>query len=288
MPDNLDNERWDNERWDDSPGAEDRRWEQFRDVRAGRRLYRRSQWHRTPASRLFIAILLIGAGTLLFLSNLGLLPAFNVWDFWPLIFVIAGIGKFVGERCATGKAIGVVMTAGGTLFLLVTLGVLHVRAHDDSWPISLVLLAAGAIAFIKVLESNERGRPQVGFPQEAPAPSAVSPDEVNEHVVLGAVKRKIQSANFRGGKLECILGSIDLNFRRAEISSVERSATIAVKVVFGSVELRVPETWRVVTQAADVFGSIEDKTIANKSPGFDGPTLVIVGSVAFGSIEIKD
>jgi predicted membrane protein len=237
---------------------------------------------------LLIAIVLIGAGTLLFLSNLGLLPAFNLWDLWPLILVIAGVGKLVGERCATGRAIGVILMAGGTLFLLVTLGVLHVRAHDDSWPISVLLLTAGSIALIKVLQSNERGRPRVGFPQDTPAPSAASLDEVNEHVVLGAVKRKIQSANFRGGKLECILGSIDLNFRRAEISSVERSATIVVKVVFGAVELRVPETWRVVSQAADVFGSIEDKTIANKSPGFDGPTLVIVGSVAFGSIEIKD
>jgi 3-hydroxyacyl-CoA dehydrogenase len=57
MPDNFDNERW-----DDAAGAEDRRWEQFRDVPSGRRRYRRSEWHRTPASRLLIAIVLIGAG----------------------------------------------------------------------------------------------------------------------------------------------------------------------------------------------------------------------------------
>jgi hypothetical protein len=288
MPDNSNNERWDNERWDDRPGVRDRRWEQFRDVPpARRRQYRRSHWHHAPASRLLIAIVLIGAGTLLFLSNLGLLPEFNLWDFWPLIFVVAGIVKLVGERCATGRAIGLIMIAGGTLFLLVTLGVLHVRAHDDSWPISLLLLAAGSIALIKVLESNERGRPRVGFPQETPAPSA-SLDVLDQHVVLGAVKRKVESNDFRGGKLDCILGGIDLNLRRANISSVERSATIELNVVFGAVELRVPETWRVVIQAAQVFSSIEDKTVANKSPGFDGPALFIVGSVVFGSVEIKD
>jgi hypothetical protein len=54
------------------------------------------------------------------------------------------------------------------------------------------------------------------------------------------------------------------------------------------IELRVPETWRVINRAAGVFGAIEDKTLANKSPGFEGPALYIVGSAVFGSVEIKD
>lgn len=285
MQDDLDNEPG-----QDTPGVDNRRWEQFRelrDVRARRRSCRGNQWHRTPSSRLFIAILLIGAGSLMFLSNLGLLPEFNLWDFWPLIFVVAGIGKLAGDTRPSGKAVGVVLVAGGSLFLLVTLGILHIRTRDSSWPLSLVLITAGAIALIKVLESDDRSRPRVGF-AHVDSPPGASLDVLNEHVVLGSVKRKIESADFRGGKLECVLGSIDLNLRGAQISSVERSATIAVNVVFGSVELRVPENWRVVSQAAEVLGSVEDKTIANKSPGFEGPTLFVVGSAVFGSIEIKD
>jgi predicted membrane protein len=150
-----------------------------------------------------------------------------------------------------------------------------------------VLIAAGTVTLIKVLESNERWRPQVGFPQADPLPTAPL-DVLNEHVVLGSIKRNIESIDFRGGRLECVMGTIELNFRRAQISSVERSATLAVNVVFGTVELRVPETWKIVSQAAEVFGSVEDKTLANKSPGFDGPTLFIVGSAVFGSIEVKD
>jgi Domain of unknown function (DUF5668) len=295
MSGNYDKERWNqppNEPpWDKVPGVEDRHWDDFRDYRRARRRYRRSHWHHNPTSRLFIAILLIGAGSLLFLSNLGLLPEFNLWDFWPLILVVAGVGKLIGDTRPSGKAVGLVLVAGGSLFLLVTLGILHVRTRDESWPLSLVLIAAGAIALIKVLESDDRGRPRVGFPQVDtqmdPAPGA-SLDVINEHVVMGSIKRQIESTDFRGGRLDCVLGSVDLNFRRAQISSVERSATIAVNVVFGSVELRVPETWKVVSQAAEFLGSVEDQTIANKSPGFDGPTLFVVGSAVFGSIEIKD
>lgn len=291
MPDNFDNERWNpapgEQPWDKTPGVDDRRWDEFRDVPARRKRPCRMRWHHAPATRLFIAILLIGAGSLMFLSNLGLLPEFNFWDFWPLVFVVAGVGKLISDRKPSGKAIGVVLVGGGSLFLLVTLGVLHVRTRDDSWPLSLLLIAAGAIGLIKVLESNDRWRPRVGFPQAAEVPNA-SLDVLSEHVVFGSIKRKIESADFRGGRVECVFGNVDLNFRGAQISSVERSATIEVSVVFGAVELRVPETWRIVSQAAEIFGSIEDKTVANKSPGFDGPTLFVVGSAAFGSVEIKD
>ena len=98
----------------------------------------------------------------------------------------------------------------------------------------------------------------------------------------------MESTDFQGGKLESVFGSIDLNLRRAQISSPERSATLEVNAVFGSIELRVPETWRVVAHAAGVFGSVEDKTLANKTASFDGPTLFITGSAVFGSVEIKD
>ncbi|HEX3684110.1 MAG TPA: DUF5668 domain-containing protein [Bryobacteraceae bacterium] len=256
MHDNFDNERWE----------------------------RRGQWRQLPAPRLFIALLLIAAGTLLFLSNLGLLPEFNFWAFWPLILVVGGAGKLVSDHSRTGQAIGIVLIAAGSLFLLVSLGILHIRAHDDSWPLSLLLIAAGALALIKILDANDRARPRLGFP----AAGGVSADVLKEQVVFGSLKRKIETPNFLGGKLESVFGSIDLNLRGAQISSPDKSASLEVNAVFGSIELRVPETWRIVAHAAGVFGTIEDKTIASKTVGFDGPTLFITGAAVFGSVEIKD
>jgi predicted membrane protein len=252
---------------------DDERWEQ-----------RRRQWRHAPASRLFIAILLIAAGTLLFLSNLGLIPEFNIWSFWPAIFIVGGVGKLISDSTRSGQAIGIVLIAGGSLFLLISLGILHIRAHDDSWPLSLLLIAFGAIALIKVLDLGETGRPRIGFPD----PSIGTGNVLREQVIFGSLKRKVESTSFQGGKLESVFGSIELDLRRAQISAADRSATLEVNAVFGSIELSVPETWRVITHAAGVFGSIEDKTIANKTSGFEGPTLLLTGAAVFGSVEIKD
>jgi predicted membrane protein len=268
-------DNFDDEHWDESPDAL---------PRTERRRLRR-QCRQASAPRLFFAILLISAGTLLFLSNLGLLPAFNFWSFWPAIFILGGVGKLTTDHRRSGQAFGIILIAFGSLFLLINLGILHVRTHDDSWPLSLVLMAVGAVALVKILEANDRVRPRVGFPIGR---GSLSADLLREQVIFGSLKRKIESTNFQGGKLDSIFGSIDLDFRRAQISSPERSATLETNAVFGSIELRVPETWRVVAQATGIFGSVEDKTVANKLPGFDGPTLYITGAAVFGAVEIKD
>ncbi|MBV9762928.1 MAG: hypothetical protein JO340_20375 [Acidobacteriaceae bacterium] len=247
--------------------------------------HRRQQWRHLPAPRLFIAILLIAAGTLLFLSNLGLLPAFNFWAFWPLIFVVGGLGKLVSDPSRAGRTLGIVLVAGGSLVLLVSLGVLRIRAHDESWPLSLLLIAFGTISLIKILDANEHARGRVGFPGGPAIPSA---DFAKEQIVFGSLKRKVETQSFQGGKLEVVFGSIEVNLRRAQITSAEKSATLEVNAVFGSVELRVPESWRVVASAASIFGSVEDKTLANKVGTFEGPTLFITGSAVFASLEITD
>jgi len=267
MPDNFDNESWN----------------EIPDLSA-RRLRRRRR-RRSTASRLFFAVALITAGTLLFLSNLGLLPEFSIWSVWPLILVVVGVGRLVSACSPAARAAGAILICFGTLFTLVTLGVLHVRAHDDSWFISLLLLTVGALALIKVFEPGGENRIRIGFTEKTDVESS---NILKKEVVFGSLKAKVEAADFRGGKLDSVFGSIDLDLRRSQIVSPEHAATLELNVVFGSIELRVPETWRVTVHAPSIFGSIEDKTLANKTPGFDGPSLFITGAAVFGSIEIKD
>lgn len=306
MPDNFDNQRrpqgdaannepWERgeqswrrgeQPWSEGPsagsqantpwGGEDDPWR----AKRVRRPYR----YAAPMPRLLFAILLIAAGSLMFLSNLGLFPSFNVWSFWPLIFVLGGVGKLSTDTTSSGRAFGILLIVFGSLFTLISTGVFHIRAHDDSWIFSLLLIAFGSMALVKVLETRDYGRRHVGFTQQGIASGSV----LREQVIFGSLKRKVESSDFQGGKLESIFGSIDLNLRRAQISSPDGSATVEVSATFGSIELRVPETWRVVVHATGIFGSIEDKTIANKAPGFDGPTLFVTGAAVFGSVEIKD
>ena len=66
-------------------------------------------------------------------------------------------------------------------------------------------------------------------------------------------------------------------------------AVIDVNVVFGEVEVRVPETWIVINRAAVVFGGVNDKTIHPKpDPNVKTPRLVITGAVIFGGLNLRN
>lgn len=246
---------------------------------------RRRRRNRSTAPRLFFAIALIIVGTLLFLGNLGLWPVRDVWDYWPIALILVGIAKLIGGRYASGRVLGILLIVFGTLFLTVTLGILHINARDDSWPLSLLLIAFGVLALIRVLESNRATKPALGFPREVVTSSE---NLVHDRAVFAEIKRKIETANFQGGDVLSVFGNVDLNLRRAQISPIEKSATIEANAVFGGIKIRVPDTWRVSIQGAAVLGGYTDKTTPPTTPEADTPVLMITGYAVFGAIEIVD
>lgn len=257
------------------------------DWRARRRALRRGACNTSASTRLIFAVALIAAGTLMFLSNIGLFPPFDVWQFWPVIIIIIGISRLTSSIYASGRVLGILFIVFGSLFLMVSTGIFHIHARNDTWFFSILLITFGIVALVKVLESQENPRPQVGFAAGGVG-SGFAADVLQEQVIFGGLKRQVLSSNFRGGKLEAVFGGIEINLRQAQITSEDRTVTLECNAVFGSIELRVPDTWRVVARAAGMFGSVDDKSTANKMPGFDGPTLVVTGAAVFGSVEIKD
>ena len=251
-------------------------------VFTGRRRRRRN---RSTASRLFFATSFIIVGTLLFLGNLGLWPVRDVWDYWPVIFIAIGIGRLVGGCRASSRVFGILLILFGGLFLTVTLGVFHINAHDDSWPLSLFLIAFGVFALMRVLESGQTAKPAVGFMGRV---HTSSDNVVHDRAVFAEIKRKIETANFQGGDVLSVFGNVDLNLRRAQISPIEKSATIEANAVFGGVKIRVPDTWRVNIQGSAVLGGYTDKTTPPTTPEADTPVLTVTGYRVFGAVEIVD
>jgi len=69
--------------------------------------------HSRQRPSLFWPLLLIGAGIVLLLSNLGILPpvSFNIlWRFWPLALVVIGLDILLGRRSAAGSIISSIFT----------------------------------------------------------------------------------------------------------------------------------------------------------------------------------
>ncbi len=242
--------------------------------------------NRALGSRLFFAIFLITAGTLLFLGNIGILPVRDIWDYWPLVFVGIGIGKLLNCRTPGGRAISILLIVFGSLFLLVSLGIFRINANDDSWPISLLLIAFGLAALIKVLDTNAPSKPALGFPTGSVRSS--SDNLLRDVAIFAEVKRRIDTPNFQGGAANAVFGSVVLNLRRAQISPVDKVASLEANAAFGSVKIRVPENWRIDIQGAAVLGTYADKTIPPTMPDSETPTLIITGYAVFGSVEIEN
>jgi hypothetical protein len=78
---------------------------------------------RRPPS-LFWPLVLIGAGVLLLLSNLGYLPwqSWNVlWRFWPLLLIALGIDILIGRRSTLGAIVSgllILLLIGGAVLLV--------------------------------------------------------------------------------------------------------------------------------------------------------------------------
>ncbi len=237
-------------------------------------------------SRVALSGILIAIGVLLFLSNLGIIPIRNMWDYWPAIPIAIGLGSLLTARNTGGRLWGFLLIGFGAVFLLLNLGLIRLQTHDGSLFLSVILIAAGFAALSGV--SGPPHRRWLGGPH-FPRPR-VRPDydsNVNDFVVFGALKRKLESNDFRGGDLIAIFGNIEIDLRRALITAAIRSAVINVVAVFGATKIRVPQNWRVAVSGAGILGNFEDKTIPPNT-GPDAPTLIITGYSIFGSVEIED
>ncbi|MBV9405297.1 MAG: hypothetical protein JO211_08125 [Acidobacteriaceae bacterium] len=236
--------------------------------------------------RLLGAILLIVAGVLLFLDDIGLLHVHNIWDFWPLILVGIGFSKLACRGYAYDKAWGGLLILFGVLFLLLTLHIVYIANWNNSWPLPLLLIAVGILALMKSLGNSIASRPQVGF---AAATTGPSQDVMDENSFMGSVKRRVESTNFTGGDINCFFGNIELDLRAAQIPFPDKPVRIDVNCICGGAKIRVPDTWIVSIQAAAILSNVEDKTVPPRTvAGIEPRTLLITGQSIMSSIEIEN
>ncbi|HLH05196.1 MAG TPA: LiaF domain-containing protein [Bryobacteraceae bacterium] len=238
--------------------------------------------------RLALACGAIGFGVLLFLANLGLLPAFNFWSLWPLFPLAVGVGRLTTDRSAA-RARGVFLIFIGAFFLALNFGWIHFHTNNENWIFALILIGVGFLALMNVLDSARGIHPRRALGTNIWRRGEMDHDSIVADVaVLGSVKRKMDSSNFRGGDLTSILGSIEIDLRPATIApNPEATAVLNATAIFGGIKVRVPQHWRVKMRGVSVLGNFEDKTLPPNT-GLSAPALVITGWSVFGSVEIED
>jgi predicted membrane protein len=223
-----------------------------------------------------VAGLVVAAlGVLLLLRELEMLPnAISIWGMWPLILVGIGLGHAGKHRSVAGILFGLVLAALGAALLLGNLGILEVGIWQY-WPV-LIVLAGVAIMFGG---ARHRSRPHLAAEQS-------SEDYLIREVKLGGAQIRVESKQFRGGQLSATMGGIELDLRHAEIEGDE--AVLDFHLTMGGVEMRVPETWRVVDQVVPTLGGVENKTVPALVPGGTPKRLVLRGTVCMGAISVRN
>ena len=101
--------------------------------------------------------------------------------------------------------------------------------------------------------------------------------------ILGGVSRGNNSRSFRGADLLAIMGGLQIDLRQAAIHG---EAVMDVFVMWGGVEIRVPEDWTVSSRIVPLMAGVEDKT--RPPQGASTHRLVLRGFALMGGVEIKN
>jgi predicted membrane protein len=232
-------------------------------------------------SGIVIGALIVAVGLVILLDNLKIVRVYDIWRFWPLFLVAFGLTRILESRSPASNVWGGLMVLIGLIFLLDNLHILvfDFDLGDLIWP--LLVIGAGVFMLLRAIDRKkilEGAPPSTGATQSSPFGS---------WAIFSSVKRKIDSQDFKGCEAMAVFGEVKIDLRKAGIAGDQ--AVIDVNALFGGVDIRVPENWRVEMKGAGIFGAFEDKTVPPRTdPGVKTPQLIITGTAVFGAAKVDN
>lgn len=228
------------------------------------------------ADRFIPAIILIGIGVLFLLNNLHLVYFHDIFRYWPAILIAVGLVKLIDAASNEGRIVGGILVGIGGIFMAQSLGYLTVGLFD-LWPV--ILIGVGVWLLVQ--------RAFTWPPVHNESSPELKAGKIHEAAVFGGGKRNIAEPDFRGGKVDAVFGGFEIDLRRSAI--VGESAELEINAVFGGVEIRIPEHWRVEMKGAGVFGGYSDETRQPSPAEFPViKRLILKGGAVFGGVVVKN
>jgi len=161
------------------------------------------------------------------------------------------------------RAAGVAFLMLGSLFLFTS--ILAVRS---AWP--LLMVGFGAFLLWQGVEGPSAETMKVS---DSPY--------LSEMALIGIVKRGHRPLDFRGGSVTAVIGGVELDLRKANLTS---TAYLDVVAFWGGIEIKVPAGWTVDARVIPLMGAFENKVDSPSAPG--GPRLVVRGHAIMGAVVI--
>jgi predicted membrane protein len=272
----------------------------------------------TPRFILGVCIVLMGIA--LILDQLGMVPAYHLMRFWPVVLILLGLASLQRCRGSRGAVSGLVLVIIGTWLLLNTLGLVFLRPWEFIWPLILVVIGA-RIMMRNGPRNSDYPPPPSGFvpptsatlsgpaapsafatgpatgggPAPGPAggtaggpasaPASGVPDHASLFSVMGSSRRRWGRTIFRTADTTSLMGGCELDLREALLGA-DGIAHVEIFALMGGVEIFVPPTWTVVTHVMPIMGGVEDKT--HTVPSTTTQQLIIRGTVMMGGVVISN
>ena len=261
----------------------------------------RSKWHERRGytmggvyikGRMWTGIFILLIGIVALLKVAYVIPPEWSWIYtWP-VFLIA-LGLFIGIRHRFHGISWLILMLIGGAFLADHLYPDY-NMQRYTWPIVMIVLGIFFILRPRrrwYWEINEKKNPDVSTSfnpsnnlNTDTSATDSKEDYVNATSVFGGAKKNILSKNFKGGEIVNIFGGTELNLSQADING---EAIIEMTTIFGGTKLIIPSNWTVKSDAAVIFGGVEDKRAMPAPNESIGKTLTLKGTVIFGGIDIK-
>jgi hypothetical protein len=217
----------------------------------------------TTRNRTTLGLVLIIVGLILALDSAGVLRTDGLGRWWPLLLVGVGVVKVRQPREDGQRAAGVAFLMLGSLFLFTS--ILAVRS---AWP--LLMVGFGAFLLWQGVEGATAETIKVS---DSPY--------VSEMALIGVVKRGHRPLDFRGGSVTAVIGGVELDLRKANLTS---TAYLDVVAFWGGIEIKVPAGWTVDARVVALMGAFENKIDSPSTPG--APRLVVRGHAIMGAVVI--
>lgn len=224
--------------------------------------------HRWDPGRILIGLIIVIFGMLLIAEQAGWTDAADIIGrWWPVVIIAAGVIHLAtSPRLTVGPLI--VITVGAVL-LLNSLALTSTSIWGFIWP--LILVAVGlSVVFGRAGFGGRRASNEASFNRFS---LFSGQDVINEGTAV------------TGGWVGAFFGGLSLDLRHAQLAP--EGANVDATVMFGGIDVLVPQGWRIELSGVPIFGGFEDKTRSDQPLPADAPVLRINTVVLFGGLAVK-